>query len=80
MREGKLDEAAFGKRMKGEGPYAWMIGRRFERAAERLGFAPGAKLRCDMFEPPRRGAEQLGLFDAFDLQSGTQAKRPARAA
>ncbi len=61
-RNGKLYDAAFDKRMTGEGPYAWMIGRRFERAAEKLGFGPGARLRCDLFEPPRRAAEQLALF------------------
>jgi len=61
-RNGKLYDAAFDKRMTGEGPYAWMIGRRFERAAEKLGFGPGARLRCDLFTPPRRAAEQLALF------------------
>ena len=61
-RNGKLYDAAFDKRMTGEGPYAWMIGRRFERAAEKLGFGPGERLRCDLFTPPRRAAEQLALF------------------
>jgi DNA repair photolyase len=61
-RDGKLYDASFHKRMKGEGPYAWMIGRRFERAAEKLGFGAGARLRCDLFKPPRRAAEQLALF------------------
>jgi DNA repair photolyase len=61
-RNGKLYDAAFDKRMTGEGPYAWMIGRRFERAAEKLGFGPGARLRCDLFEAPRRATEQLALF------------------
>ena len=61
-RNGKLYDAAFDTRMTGEGPYAWMIGRRFERAAEKLGFGPGARLRCDLFEAPRRAAEQLALF------------------
>ena len=37
-RGGKLYDAKWGERMVGEGPYAWMIGRRFEIAAERLGF------------------------------------------
>ena len=37
MREGKDYEAQWGRRMAGSGPYAWMIGRRFEMAARRLG-------------------------------------------
>ncbi len=61
-RDGKLYESAFGTRMKGEGPYAWMIGRRFEVAADRLGFAQKTRLRTDLFEPPRRAAQQLSLF------------------
>jgi DNA repair photolyase len=61
-RDGKLYESSFGTRMKGEGPYAWMIGRRFEVAADRLGFGQRSKLRTDLFEPPRRAARQLSLF------------------
>jgi DNA repair photolyase len=61
-RDGKLYDASFGTRMKGEGPYAWMIGRRFELAAARLGFAQKTRLRTDLFEPPRRRAQQLSLF------------------
>ena len=61
-RQGKLYDPSLDKRMTGDGPYAWMIGRRFERAAEKLGFGSGARLRCDLFRPPRRAAEQLALF------------------
>ncbi|ULO22373.1 PA0069 family radical SAM protein [Methylocystis sp. SB2] len=61
-RDGKLYDASFGTRMKGEGPYAWMIGRRFELAAARLGFAQKTRLRTDLFEPPRRAPQQLNLF------------------
>lgn len=60
-RGGKTYDAAFGKRMTGDGPYAWMIGRRFEVAAKRLGFSQ-TRLRTDLFEPPRRGPQQLALF------------------
>jgi DNA repair photolyase len=37
MRGGKDYDSTWGTRMKGTGPYAWMIGRRFEMACEKLG-------------------------------------------
>jgi DNA repair photolyase len=62
-RGGKAYDATFGKRMTGDGPYAWMIGRRFEIAAKRLGFSQSpTRLRVDLFERPRRGEQQLSLF------------------
>lgn len=60
-RDGKLYDSAHGRRMTGVGPYAWMIGRRFEVAAKRLGFSR-TKLRSDLFVPPRGAARQLDLF------------------
>lgn len=60
-RGGKLYDAAFDERMTGAGPYAEMIGRRFQVAAARLGFSR-IPLRADLFEPPRGGARQLSLF------------------
>jgi hypothetical protein len=49
--------------MTGTGPYAWMIGRRFEVACERLGFAKTRmRLRSDLFERPAGGGAQLNLF------------------
>lgn len=63
MREGKDYDAAWGKRMTGTGPYAWMIGRRFEIASQKLGFAKTrAKLRTDLFRPPIGLGAQLDLF------------------
>jgi hypothetical protein len=63
MRLGKLYDSRFGARMTGSGPYAWMIGRRFETAATRLGLAgTSISLRHDLFRPPRRQGEQLRLF------------------
>ncbi|MFO1147718.1 MAG: PA0069 family radical SAM protein [Alsobacter sp.] len=61
-RHGKDYDARWGERMTGDGPYAWMIGRRFEVAADRLGFnKKRVKLRSDLFVPPL-GAQQLDLF------------------
>ena len=67
MRNGKDYEAQWGRRMAGSGPYAWMIGRRFEMAAQRLGLSPTPlRLRTDLFRKPappvaETGA-QLSLF------------------
>lgn len=63
MRGGKDYDAEWGKRMKGAGPYAWQIGRRFEIAAKRLGLnAEKRRLRTDLFKAPRGPGEQLQLF------------------
>jgi len=63
VRDGKIYDSTWGKRMTGTGPYAWMIGRRFEAAAEKLGFSRNKKkLRTDLFLPPQKGGEQLSLF------------------
>jgi DNA repair photolyase len=62
-RGGKDYDSTFGSRMKGEGPYAWMIGRRFETACARLGLnAERVELTTEHFRAPRAGAEQLTLF------------------
>ena len=60
-RGGKLYDSGWGKRMTGDGPYAWAIGRRFEIASKRLGFT-STPLRADLFDPPRKKPEQLALF------------------
>ena len=49
--------------MKGTGPYAWMIGRRFEMACEKLGLNEARRqLTTEHFRKPEPGAEQLALF------------------
>ena len=60
-RGGKLYDSGWGKRMTGDGPYAWAIGRRFEIASKRLGFT-STPLRTDLFDPPRKKPQQLALF------------------
>jgi DNA repair photolyase len=67
MHGGKDYESQWGRRMAGSGPYAWMIGRRFEIAAKRLGYREEPfKLRSDLFRAPtpaETGApRQLTLF------------------
>jgi DNA repair photolyase len=63
MRDGKDYDAEWGKRMRGTGPYAWTIGRRFEIAAKRLGMnLEKRSLRTDLFRSPAKGGTQLALF------------------
>jgi DNA repair photolyase len=63
MRGGKDYDSTWGKRMKGTGPYAWMIGRRFELACEKLGLnAARVQLTTQHFRAPKSGSEQLSLF------------------
>ncbi|GGD07790.1 PA0069 family radical SAM protein [Aureimonas glaciei] len=63
MRDGKDYDAEWGKRMRGTGPYAFQIRKRFELAARRLGLnAERAVLRTDLFTPPRQDGVQLSLL------------------
>jgi len=63
MRGGKDYDAEFGKRMKGAGPYAWQIARRFEMATKRLGMVRRSMpLRDDLFVPPDGSGVQLSLL------------------
>lgn len=63
MRGGKDYDAEFGKRMKGAGPYAWQISRRFEMATRRLALTRrNIALRDDLFAPPDGSGVQLSLL------------------
>ncbi len=64
MQGGKDYDSRWGVRQSGTGPIAWAIGRRFEIAANRLGFnAERVRLRTDLFCKPARSAPgQLALF------------------
>ncbi|MEP3113956.1 PA0069 family radical SAM protein [Nisaea sp.] len=62
-RGGDLYRAEWGERMRGSGPYAALIHRRFEIAKKRVcltGSFP--KLRCDRFVVPPRAGDQLSLL------------------
>jgi DNA repair photolyase len=62
-RGGKDYDSTWGKRMTGSGPIAWMIGRRFEVACERLGFnTTSVKTTTEHFRLPKPPSEQLALF------------------
>ncbi len=61
---GRDYDPEWGKRMRGSGPVAELIARRFEVAAKRLGFGPrrshdGEGLRTDLFRPPKSRTAQL---------------------
>ena len=63
MRGGKDYDADFSKRMKGQGPYAWQLARRFEITTKKLGLDKrGAPLRTDLFTPPMGMGVQLNLL------------------
>lgn len=62
-RGGKDYDAEWGKRMRGEGLFAGLIGQRFAKAVARLGLAEALPaLRCDLFRAPGRVGDQLSLF------------------
>ncbi|RVA22576.1 PA0069 family radical SAM protein [Mesorhizobium sp. M7D.F.Ca.US.004.03.1.1] len=63
MRDGKDYDSEWGERMKGAGPYAWQIGRRFEITAKRLGLnAERRTLRTDQFVAAAKDQLQLTLL------------------
>jgi DNA repair photolyase len=65
MRHGQLYESSFGQRMKGSGPYADLLRRRFQIARQRLGLAgDGIRWQSDvsLFKPPPRPGDQLNLL------------------
>jgi len=63
MRGGKDYDSEWGTRMKGKGPYAWLIGRRFELACEKLGLNETKRqLTTEHFKHPSPATDQLSLF------------------
>lgn len=76
VRGGRLNDPRFGSRMRGEGPFADLLLRRFELASRRLGLRRRRRLELDVtgFRPPapergepgraaRSGQHQLALFE-----------------
>ncbi len=63
MRGGRDYDSQWGTRMKGTGPIAWMIGRRFEIACDKLGLNKRrSRLTTSHFVRPPLGSAQLDLF------------------
>ncbi|MDO6585465.1 PA0069 family radical SAM protein [Salipiger sp. 1_MG-2023] len=63
MHGGQDYSADWGHRMRGEGPYAELIARRFALASRKLGLDRKLPpLRTDLFAPPARAGDQLSLF------------------
>ena len=63
MHGGKDYDAQWFRRMRGQGPYADIIAKRFSNAARRLSLdRTTAPLRCDLFQPPIQAGDQLSLF------------------
>jgi len=63
MHGGRDYDSRWGHRLRGEGPVAALIARRFELAARRLGLETSRHaLRSDLFRVPPRSGEQLSLF------------------
>lgn len=60
---GKAYDARFGKRMRGQGPYADMLAQRFRTACKRLQLERGdAPLDTHQFSPPKTPERQYDLF------------------
>jgi DNA repair photolyase len=64
MRGGLDYDPRWGQRMKGDGPLAEMLGRRFAIARRRFGLdRPSAPLDLSQFRPPGRASDQPDLFE-----------------
>ncbi|MBM3502880.1 MAG: PA0069 family radical SAM protein [Alphaproteobacteria bacterium] len=61
-RGGRLNDPTFGRRMRGQGPYADLIAQRFRQASANLGFGSLAQPRHDLFLPPPASGDQLPLL------------------
>ena len=64
LRGGSDNDPRFGRRMRGQGVYADLLGARFHAACRRLGLATGGgqALDASKFRPPVAGHGQLEMF------------------
>lgn len=62
LHGGQDYDSTFGRRMRGQGPFADLLASRFSRAHRALGFGRLPPLRCDLFTAPRPDSPQGTLF------------------
>jgi DNA repair photolyase len=65
MRGGELYDSTWGKRMKGDGPYADLLRRRFQITRKRLGLERASarwEFDLSLFKPPPQAGDQLTLL------------------
>jgi DNA repair photolyase len=62
MREGALNDPAFGSRQRGRGPFAQLLKARFARAQRAYGLNGDVTLNTSLFAPPRESRPQLDLW------------------
>ncbi|WP_050528175.1 PA0069 family radical SAM protein [Pseudorhodobacter aquimaris] len=63
LHGGAVYDSKFGVRMRGQGIWSDLIGKRFDLARGRLGLAlRQPSMRCDLFAAPPQAGDQLSLF------------------
>jgi DNA repair photolyase len=64
LRGGRDNDPRFGHRMRGQGPWAELLRRRFEASCRRNGLASGRAepLTTGLFRPPNRSPDQMELW------------------
>jgi DNA repair photolyase len=64
LRGGSDNDPRFGHRMRGQGPWAELLHRRFEASCRRNGLEKGrdAPLTTELFRPPNRSPDQMDLW------------------
>ena len=60
---GKDYDPQWGTRLRGTGPYAALMGARFEVIRKKLALERFTPQRCDLFKRPPKAGDQLSLFD-----------------
>jgi DNA repair photolyase len=64
LRGGRDNDSRFGHRMRGQGPWAELLRRRFDASCRRHGLVSGREspLSVELFRPPNRSPDQMELW------------------